>query len=437
MRVFISWSGDRSHRVASAVHEWISVAFPALDPWLSSEMEKGKSWANKLLDGLTTSTLGILCVTAEANHDWMAFEAGALLDAAGDGRSLVVVLIDPDPVQLAASPIGAFAAFTGDDSGLRAFAIHLGRQTEHPISEQRADELSATLLSDITAIGTAKVRDFELNLVLPEGAHTQPFAPLHDMEWLSAIEGIVDALRREMAWEIADYDFASFSYLDMRKAEWIPPPKRISSITTDQLALVHPSYFEQWYGNARLATEILKSNFQLDASLKARNRREHIRSDSAFLYAFYLLQLPNPHLRHGEIVNLLRNIQELPGIPRSWRFEIPVLFLVEPDVNKLEKELDSKSRLLAQVISLGFSYASIRDAISFFGVSVTSELLRRVVAQFRQELETIAPPDKVRTPIMEMLDRLEQTENQDELITMWTSLDSAVRGLVQWLHAAL
>src|SRR5262245_16131275 len=67
MRVFISWSGERSHRVATSVHTWICRAFPTLDPWLSSEMEKGKSWAAKLLDGLATSTIGILCVTAEAN----------------------------------------------------------------------------------------------------------------------------------------------------------------------------------------------------------------------------------------------------------------------------------------------------------------------------------------------------------------------------------
>ena len=436
MRVFISWSGDRSHQVASAVHKWIGIAFPTLDPWLSSEMEKGKSWATKLLEGLTSSTIGILCVTAEANHDWMAFEAGALLDANGDEHSLVALLIDPDPVQLAASPIGALATFAGDAGGLRALAIHLGKHSGHPISEERADELSAALLGDIRATGTAKVRDFELNFVLPEGAHTQPFSPLRDMEWLSAIEGIVDALRRDLGLKIADYDFATFSYLDMRKAEWLPLPKWISSITTDQLALVHPSLAEAWYGNAKLATEMLKSSLQLDASLKARDRRERIWPDSAFLYAFYLLQLPNPHLRHGEIVDLLRQIQELPGIPRSWIFEVPVRFLTNPDMNRLEKDLGSGSTLLAQVISLGFSYASIRDAISFLGVTVTIEQVRRVVAQFRQELEEIGPPENVRAPILEALDQLKQNEERDDLVMMWKSLESAVPGLVQWLHTA-
>src|SRR5262249_42090842 len=138
---------------------------------------------------------------------------------------------------------------------------------------------------------------------------------------------------------IKDYDFATFSYLDMRKAERLPLPQRISSIVTDQLALIHPSFVEAWYGNAKIAREVLTSSFQLDASLKARDRRERIWPDSAFVYAFYLLQLRNPHLRHDEIVNLLRQIQELPGIPRSWMYEVPVRFLTKPDMGRLQEDL--------------------------------------------------------------------------------------------------
>lgn len=418
------------------MHTWIGNAFPTLDPWLSSDMEKGVSRAANLLDSLTSSTIGILCVTAEAEHDWMAFEAGALLDAPGGAQPLAALLIDPDLDQLTASPVGEFAAFAADASGLRALAIDLAARTGHPIDEERAGELCATLLGEIGEIGTAKVRDFELNFVLPEGSHTQPFSPLQDMEWLSAIEGIVAALRRDLGLPIADHDFATFSYLDMRKAEWLAAPKRISSITTDQLALVHPSFFEAWYGNAKIATEILVRSFQADAILKARDRRERIWPASAFLCAFYLLQLPNPHLGHSEIVNLLRQIQELPGLPRSWMFEVPVQFLIEPDMNRLQKDLGSVPRLLAQVISLGFSYASIRNAISFLGISVTLDRLRRVLDQFRRELEELVPPDSVRGPIVEVLDRMGQTEQQDELVAMWTDLHTSVLGLVQWLHEA-
>jgi hypothetical protein len=200
--------------------------------------------------------------------------------------------------------------------------------------------------------------------------------------------------------------------------------------------VVYPSFVEAWYGNAKIAAEVLKSSFQLDAAWKARDRRERIWPDSAFLYAFYLLQLPNPHLRHLEIEQLLREIQELPGIPRSWMFEVPVRFLTKPDMNRLEKDLGPGPQILAQALSLGFSYASIRDAISFLGVSITIDQLRRVVAQFRQELEAIGPPENVRAPVLEVLDRLMQAEKQDDLVMIWRSLENAIRSLIQWLHIA-
>ena len=65
---------------------------------------------------------------------------------------------------------------------------------------------------------------------------------------------------------------------------------------------------------------------------------------------------------------------------------------------------------------------------------ITIDQVRRVVAQFSQELEAIAPPKKVRDHILDVLDRLKQTEKQDELVMMWRSMASAILGLIQWLH---
>lgn len=103
-------------------------------------------------------------------------------------------------------------------------------------------------------------------------------------------------------------------------------------------------------------------------------------------------------------------------------------------MNRLEKDLGTGPRLLAQVIPLGFSYASIRDAVSFLGASVTIDQMRRVLAQFRQQLEAIVPPEGVKDPILKVLDRMNGSERQDELIVNWQSLEAAVLGLIQWLH---
>ena len=37
MRVFVSWSGDVSHRVAIAFKEWLPLVIQSIDPYVSSE----------------------------------------------------------------------------------------------------------------------------------------------------------------------------------------------------------------------------------------------------------------------------------------------------------------------------------------------------------------------------------------------------------------
>jgi hypothetical protein len=427
MRVFISWSGDRSSQVARAVHDWIRASFPGVDPWLSSDMQKGMSWSNTLLESLLNSTIGILCVTSEAEHDWMSFEAGALLAASASGGILFSLLIDPDPVALAASPINEFRSISADRTGF----LELGRNLAG-VGNTPTEPLER-LLNELEAIGSARVRDFEISFVLPEGSARKPLAPLCDMEWLPAVSGIVDALRRDGV-AIGNHDFMSFHYLDLRKPAWIPLPKRISSIATDQLAVVHQQYFEDWYGNAKIAAESLKSTFQYQAFLDARDRRDTLRPDSAFLYGFYLLQLPKPGLRQPQIAKLLTNIQELPGLPRSWTLEIPAQFLHKPDMKELENQLGRAPARVLHLVALGFSYASIFDGISSVNISIPFDRLACVVIQFRREMAEIDPPEEISGPIFHVLDRMVRPEHREMLPKEWESLQHDMVGFIKWLQ---
>ena len=80
MKVFISWSGNKSHKVALLFREWLPSVIQSVVPYVSSEdIDKGARWSTDIAKELEDSTFGILCVTKEnLNAPWLSFEAGAL-----------------------------------------------------------------------------------------------------------------------------------------------------------------------------------------------------------------------------------------------------------------------------------------------------------------------------------------------------------------------
>lgn len=80
MKVFLSWSGTQSHRVAMIFRDWLPSVIQEITPYVSSEdIDKGARWSTDIAKELEDSTFGILCVTREnINAPWLTFEAGAL-----------------------------------------------------------------------------------------------------------------------------------------------------------------------------------------------------------------------------------------------------------------------------------------------------------------------------------------------------------------------
>ena len=86
MKIFICWSGERSKQFATAASVFLKTMFKdAVDPEISSDIEKGAVWFDDLSDTLRQARVGLLCLTPEAvGSPWLHFEAGILAKALQD-----------------------------------------------------------------------------------------------------------------------------------------------------------------------------------------------------------------------------------------------------------------------------------------------------------------------------------------------------------------
>jgi len=100
MKVFISWSGERSKKVAELLSSWLKCVLQASKPWLSSDMDRGVVWFSTINEALADTSTGIVCLTAEnLNSPWILFETGSLSNGLTDKR-VCTFLIDLKPADV-------------------------------------------------------------------------------------------------------------------------------------------------------------------------------------------------------------------------------------------------------------------------------------------------------------------------------------------------
>lgn len=118
MKVFISWSKDRSGHIARALSEWLPAVVQAPTYWMSqNDIHAGTRWYLEINSELSETDFGIICVTPENQHEpWLMFEAGALAKTITDRTFVVPYLIDMRPGELSL-PLSEFHAVEADKPG--------------------------------------------------------------------------------------------------------------------------------------------------------------------------------------------------------------------------------------------------------------------------------------------------------------------------------
>lgn len=131
-KVFISWSGEASHKVAKALYEWLPVVLQSVKPFISSEdLPKGGRWVADLSGELEKDSFGILCLTpSNLVAPWVLFEAGALSKSVGDGQ-VAPFLVGVKPSELP-SPLTQFNAVNANKEDFKKLvrAINESAPTE-------------------------------------------------------------------------------------------------------------------------------------------------------------------------------------------------------------------------------------------------------------------------------------------------------------------
>jgi hypothetical protein len=118
MRVFISWSGERSRRVAELLDDWLQCVIQAADPWMSSkDVDRGALWFTEISDQLANTSIGIICLTKENKlKPWILFESGALAKGISSSR-VCTFLIDLKPTDIE-NPLAQFNHTKPDKGGV-------------------------------------------------------------------------------------------------------------------------------------------------------------------------------------------------------------------------------------------------------------------------------------------------------------------------------
>jgi hypothetical protein len=78
VKIFMSWSGEKSRAFAEQLKPWLEQVLPGTDVWLSSEdIDKGTIWFTEIIGELERCNCGVIC---RDNHlaPWIHFEPGGI-----------------------------------------------------------------------------------------------------------------------------------------------------------------------------------------------------------------------------------------------------------------------------------------------------------------------------------------------------------------------
>jgi hypothetical protein len=183
MKIFVSWSGERSKAVARALREWLGDVFYDTNLWMSEhDIHAGARWGAELNVGLESANFGILCLTPEnLNSPWILFEAGSLAKAVKTAR-VVPYLLDLSPTEVQ-FPLAQFQGVVADQVGTFTLIESINSVQNTPLQEDRLHRIFVHWWPELEA---------KLSSIPPPGTATPPLRTERDL-----LEEVLELMRKQ------------------------------------------------------------------------------------------------------------------------------------------------------------------------------------------------------------------------------------------------
>jgi len=175
MKVFISWSGERSRVVAAAFNHWLPRVIQAVETFFSPEIEKGARWSSELDAALEGTQFGIVCLTSDnLDSPWLHYETGALAKATN--ASVWTFLLDVTPGDVA-HPLARFQHTLAEKQDILNLVRTINRRREEAGGKKLGEQLLTDIFEDawprleqrLHEAAAATASDWEPEPANPEG----------------------------------------------------------------------------------------------------------------------------------------------------------------------------------------------------------------------------------------------------------------------------
>lgn len=165
-KVFISWSGELSKKLAEEFRIWLPGVLQFVKPYFTpNDIEKGTRWSTDIASELESSNAGIICLTKDnLNKHWILFEAGALSKNFGKSN-VCTILFNLDSADFS-GPLTSFQATKFDKADFKKLLV--------TVNNTGGDaKLDSTLLNDVFEMWWPKL-EARINDILIRHVESSP-----------------------------------------------------------------------------------------------------------------------------------------------------------------------------------------------------------------------------------------------------------------------